>query len=180
MSAWVPIAIGSGLGLMKYMEDKKDEPRKRKIEEAKARYYPWVGLAPKDVQKASVWDTVGGGALAGAQIASNLGLGFGGEEAAAEEAVPVLGDGQNAYGEDEFNAYDRYVMGFDGNEMPEPAYVPPGENVQYPGLGAEWAQDKKVAQSVDPGARSWRRAPDGTMYRAGPGRGFSGYYRGED
>lgn len=86
MSAWIPLAIGGGLGLLRYMEAKKEAPRKRKIEETKARYYPWLRLAPETVDDPSLMENVLGGAMGGSQVASNLGLKLGGGEA---DVVPM-------------------------------------------------------------------------------------------
>lgn len=163
MSAWIPLAVGSGLGILKYMEEKKDEPRQRKIEQTKARYYPWLGLAPQTVKSPSLWGHLGAGASQGLGVAHLLGLGFKGAEG-EEGEVPVLGDGSNSLGEEEFNAYDRYVANPETDRQigAPPAYVPPGW--QAPQLTPEQVQTQRMEQSFQVRPDQGPMSTAGRMY----------------
>jgi hypothetical protein len=63
---------GSGLGLLRTMEQKPEADYQRKVAEATARYSPWTGLAPQQVVEPDMMGNIMQGGVAGAQLGQGI------------------------------------------------------------------------------------------------------------
>lgn len=78
----LPLILGgAGLGIVKHFaSDKPKEERQRRLAAETARYSPWTGMQPQQVQDADIFGNVMQGGLTGASFAQGLqGLGGGAE-----------------------------------------------------------------------------------------------------
>lgn len=57
--------LGGGLGLLKHGDDKRAAKADRKVQAAKARFSPWTGMTPTDVQQPSLFGNLLSGGTAG-------------------------------------------------------------------------------------------------------------------
>lgn len=60
--------IGAGLGAYQFEQQRQQEEKDRRLAAATARYRPWTGLTPGEVQQPNIFGTVGAGALSGYQM----------------------------------------------------------------------------------------------------------------
>lgn len=65
---WVPLAVGAGLGLLKYGADAQKEKKDRELQAATARLSPWTGMHPGAVKSADLLGNVLQGGTAGAMF----------------------------------------------------------------------------------------------------------------
>lgn len=71
MSFWVPIALGAA-GLAKGIMDEKGVRDQRLLEAEKARYSPWTGIQPQNVQGADVLGSTLQGVTGGMGLSQSM------------------------------------------------------------------------------------------------------------
>jgi hypothetical protein len=97
VSKMAPLAIaaiiGAGMGLLRGMQQQKQEAKDRVMEAEIARWSPWTGMAAQRPKRADMMGSVMQGGLAGA----SFGQQFGGE-GAAQPNMSLSGQGTGAAG----------------------------------------------------------------------------------
>lgn len=69
---WLPLVIGAGLGALKNLEANQMASKNRQTQSAIARYSPWTGMQPQNVQDPSIIGDVLQGGTAGAMFGQGM------------------------------------------------------------------------------------------------------------
>ncbi len=104
----IGLLAGGGLGLGKGFLDQGKEQRQRQQEAAIARWSPWTGMHPNQIQQADPLGSTMQGLVAGGQMGQGLkAAGFGGSSAGALGATNVTPGGYTGMQQNPYSVWGR-------------------------------------------------------------------------